>query len=188
MRPPEGFNLIFDCSDSFHLLVAEVTHNETAEPSVNFHAVPDSPEGRPASCEQSASAPPEEFETHDDPSIESEPSPERLRTDKPPSCLTPPHALHESFSQLITSQHHPHEVELTALSLSNLTMCDDALTLKLQPEEPFRELESEQTVRPASEKLSVRLCFTVHSLLKSMFQMSLSELCSCLSCSSGGWR
>lgn len=164
MRPPEGFNLIFDCSDSFHLLVAEVTHNETAEPSVNFHAVPDSPEGRPASCEQSASAPPEEFETHDDPSIESEPSPERLRTDKPPSCLTPPHALHESFSQLITSQHHPHEVELTALSLSNLTMCDDALTLKLQPEEPFRELESEQTVRPASEKLSVRLCFTVHSL------------------------
>ncbi|XP_027135702.1 centrosomal protein of 295 kDa isoform X2 [Larimichthys crocea] len=140
--------------DSFHLLVAEVTHNETAEPSVNFHAVPDSPEGRPASCEQSASAPPEEFETHNDPSIESELSPERLRTDKPPSCLTPPHALHESFSQLITSQHHPHEVELTALSLSNLTMCDDALTLKLQPEEPFRELESEQTVRPASEKLS----------------------------------
>ncbi|TKS80614.1 Centrosomal protein of 295 kDa [Collichthys lucidus] len=131
--------------DSFHLLMAEVTHNETAEPSVNFHAVPDSPEGRPASCEQSASVLPEELETHDDPSIESEPSPERLRTDKPPSCLTPPHALHESFSQLITSQHHPHEVELTALSLSNLTMCDDALTLKLQPEEPFRELESEQT-------------------------------------------
>ncbi|XP_044058281.1 centrosomal protein of 295 kDa isoform X2 [Siniperca chuatsi] len=141
---------VFPGSDSFHPLLAEVTHNETADPSMTFHLpehdVPHSPEGQPASRERSVSTP-EELETHDDPSVESEPSPERLRTEEPSSCMTASPTLHESFSQLITSQHHPQEsvlmvspttrtdVELTALCLSTLTMCDDAPTVDMpQPE------------------------------------------------------
>ncbi|XP_051254471.1 uncharacterized protein cep295 isoform X8 [Dicentrarchus labrax] len=125
---------VFPSSDSFHPLVAEVTHNDTADSCVTFHLpvhdVPNSPEGQSASWERSVSTTSEEFETHDGPSVESEPSPERLRTEEPSSCVTASHALHESASQLITSQYHPHEsdVEITAQSLSNLTLCDDAST------------------------------------------------------------
>lgn len=120
--------LVFPGSDSFHPLLAEVTHNETADASTTFHLlehkVPNSPEGQPASGERNVSAPSEESETQTDPSVEFEQSPERFRTEKP--------ALHESY------QRQPHEsvlmledtmrtdVELTALSLSNLTMRDDA--------------------------------------------------------------
>ncbi|XP_034385039.1 uncharacterized protein cep295 isoform X3 [Cyclopterus lumpus] len=121
-------------SDSFHPLLAEVTHNETADPSMIFHLPehdgPTSPEG----AQNSVS---EEFEAHDDPSVESEPSPERLREEPPPGCAAASPASHDSFSQLVTSQCHPDEsvlmlslaagpdVEPTALSLSRLTMCDD---------------------------------------------------------------
>ncbi|KAM7398864.1 hypothetical protein PAMP_018173 [Pampus punctatissimus] len=137
--------------DSFHPLLAEVTHNETADPSMTFHLpehdAPGSPEGRLPSggCR---------LQTCTDPSVESEPSPERLRTEEP--SLTTSNALHESFSQLLTSQCHAHEsvlmvspttqdVELTAQSLSHLTVCE--------PEEEeadrdphARELESEQSL------------------------------------------
>ncbi|XP_029301688.1 centrosomal protein of 295 kDa isoform X2 [Cottoperca gobio] len=169
--------------DSFHPLLAEVTHNETADPSMTFHLpehnVPTSPEGL-ASGERSVSIPSEEFETHTDPSIESEPSPERLRTEHPSSCMAASPAFHESFSQLITYQCHPHEsvlmvsptmrieVELTALSLSNLALCDDPPTVVLpQPERadanrncisvrhgdsvPFSDL-SDKILEAASEK------------------------------------
>lgn len=117
--------------DSFHPLLAEVTHNETADPSLTFHHVPHSPEGRPAGWDRSV--PPEESETHD----ESGPSPERFRTEEPIGCVALSSASHEPFCPLMTSQYHPHEsvlmlspttktdVELAALSLSNLTMCDD---------------------------------------------------------------
>ncbi|XP_035536030.1 centrosomal protein of 295 kDa [Morone saxatilis] len=125
---------VFPSSDSFHPLLAEVTHNETADACMTFHLpvhdVPNSPEGQSASWERSVSTTSEEFETPDGPSVESEPSPERLRTEEPSSCVTASHALHESASQLITSQYHPQEsdVEITAQSLSNLTLCDDAST------------------------------------------------------------
>nr|XP_033486685.1 uncharacterized protein cep295 isoform X2 [Epinephelus lanceolatus] len=137
---------VFPGSESFHLLLAEVTHNETVDPSMTFHLpehnVPTSPDGQPASGEPSVSTP-----SHTDASIESEPSPERLRTEESSRCITASPALPDSFTQLITSQNHPDEsalmmspmraeVELTALSLSNLTMCDDAPTVgTLQPEE-----------------------------------------------------
>ncbi|XP_059187429.1 uncharacterized protein LOC131970152 [Centropristis striata] len=129
---------VFAGSDSFHPLLAEVTHNETADPSMIFHHVPTSPVRQTASGECSDS------ESH---SVESEPSPERFRTEALSSC------------QLITSQCLPGEsvlmlspttrtdVELTALSLSNLTVCDDAATVKLpQPErtESNRSCFSEQ--------------------------------------------
>ncbi|XP_045929282.1 centrosomal protein of 295 kDa isoform X2 [Micropterus dolomieu] len=131
---------VFPGSDSFHPLLAEVTHNETAEPSMIFHLpdhdVPPSPEGQPANGERSVSTPSEEFETHDDSSVESEQSPERLRTEDPSSCLNASPILHESFSQLITSQHNIHEsvVELTALSLSALTLCDAPTMSVPQPD------------------------------------------------------
>ncbi|XP_042342949.1 uncharacterized protein LOC121943495 [Plectropomus leopardus] len=135
---------VFPGSDSFHPLLAEVTHNETTDPSMTFHlpehGVPSSPEGQPASGERSVSTP-----SHTDASAESEPSPERLRTEEPSNCTAVSPALPESFSQLITSQCHPYEsvlemsptmrmdVELTTLSLSNLTVCDDTVGM-LQPE------------------------------------------------------
>uniref|UniRef100_UPI0037E7F921 neurofilament medium polypeptide-like n=1 Tax=Semicossyphus pulcher TaxID=241346 RepID=UPI0037E7F921 len=143
---------VFPDCDSFHPLMAEVTHNETADPSMIFHlpehSVPDSPERQPASGEGSVSTPSEEFETNDDLPVESEPSPERLRAEEPPCSTTASPVLHQSFSQLITSQCHPHEsvlvlsptvrtdVELTALSLSSLTVSDHLPTVGMpQPEE-----------------------------------------------------
>ncbi|KAM6931874.1 uncharacterized protein cep295 isoform 2-T2 [Lycodopsis pacificus] len=127
---------VFPDPDSFHPLLAEVTHNGTADLSMTFHLpeheVPTSPEGQPASWEHGVSTSSEEFETD-----ESEPSPEHLRAEEPSSCAAASPASHESFSQLITSQYHPHESVLvlspdtrtdeepTALSLSRLTMCDD---------------------------------------------------------------
>ncbi|XP_040902301.1 centrosomal protein of 295 kDa isoform X1 [Toxotes jaculatrix] len=108
---------VFLGSDSFHPLLAEVTHNETADPSMTFHLlkhrVPNSPEGEPASGEHSVSTPP----------VDSEASPECLRTEKP--------ALHESSqclsheSVLMLEDTMRTDVELTAVNLSNLTMCDD---------------------------------------------------------------
>ncbi|XP_070826236.1 uncharacterized protein cep295 [Chaetodon trifascialis] len=122
--------------DSFHQLLAEVTHNDTADPSMIFH-LPAHDEGRPASEEHSVSTSSEE----------SEPSPERLRSEEPSRCVT----ASPASSQLITSQCLPHEsvlmmspttktdVELTAERLSDLTMCDDAPALSL-PEEPLSDL------------------------------------------------
>ncbi|XP_010774986.1 uncharacterized protein, partial [Notothenia coriiceps] len=101
--------------DSFHPLLAEVPHNETADPSMTFHLpdhhVPSCTEGRPHSRG-------EESEVSPDPSVESEPSPERLRAEQPASCTAAP-PLHGFFSQLITSQCHPHA----------LAICDDSLTV-----------------------------------------------------------
>ncbi|XP_033953526.1 uncharacterized protein [Pseudochaenichthys georgianus] len=102
--------------DSFHPLLAEVPHNETADPSMTFHLpdhhVPSCTEGRPHSRGEESEA-------------SSEPSPERLRAEQPASCRAAP-PLHGSFSQLITSQCHPpeSEEELTALAI-----CDDSLTV-----------------------------------------------------------
>ncbi|XP_074534904.1 uncharacterized protein cep295 isoform X2 [Halichoeres trimaculatus] len=109
----------FPDSDSFHPLLAEVTHNETADPSMTFHhpdqSVLNSPEGRSASGERSPSTPSERSETHNDPSAESEASPERLRAEDPSSCMT----AHESFAQLHLQDSvctARTDVELTALS------------------------------------------------------------------------
>ncbi|KAI9536922.1 hypothetical protein NQZ68_030146 [Dissostichus eleginoides] len=113
---------VFPGSDSFHPLLAEVPHNETADSSMTFHLpdhhVPSCTEGRPHSRG-------EESDASSDPSVESEPSPERLRAEQPASCRAAP-PLHGSFSQLITSQCHPNESEeeLTALAI-----CDDSLTV-----------------------------------------------------------
>nr|XP_040030601.1 uncharacterized protein cep295 isoform X2 [Gasterosteus aculeatus aculeatus] len=122
-------------SDSFHPMLAEITHNETADPSMIFHLpehnVPTSPEGQPASGEHAVSTSSEEFETNAD---ESEASPERLRAEEPSSCVE---ALQDSFSPLIASQCRPHEsvlvlfpdtrtdAEPAALLSSRLTVCDD---------------------------------------------------------------
>nr|XP_046245960.1 centrosomal protein of 295 kDa [Scatophagus argus] len=130
---------VFPGSDSFHALLAEVTHNETADPSMTFQlpelSVPQSPGGRPTSWGRNVPTPPEEPEHHRD-SSESEPSPERLRTEQP----SPPPTSHESFSQLVTSQDHLHDVELTALSLSTLTLCEDTpAPSEPQPEEPISD-------------------------------------------------
>ncbi|KAM8905077.1 uncharacterized protein cep295 isoform 2-T2 [Spinachia spinachia] len=121
--------------DSFHPMLAEITHNETADLSITFHLpehnVHMSPEGQPASGEHAVSS--EEFETNTN---ESESSPERLRVEEPSSCVEAP-VLQDSFSHLIASQCQPHEpilmlspdtrtdAEPVAALLSRLTVCDD---------------------------------------------------------------
>ncbi|XP_037320597.2 uncharacterized protein cep295 isoform X2 [Pungitius pungitius] len=130
--------------DSFHPMLAEITHNETADPSMTFHLpehnVPTSPEGQPASGEHAVSTSSVEFETNTD---EFEPSPERLRAEEPSSCVEASPALQDSFSQLIASQCRPHESVLTlspdtrtdgepaAALLSRLTVCDDPPTVEI---------------------------------------------------------
>ncbi|XP_036977228.1 centrosomal protein of 295 kDa isoform X3 [Acanthopagrus latus] len=145
---------VFPGSDSFHPLLAEVTHNETADASMMFHPpehnVPGSPEGQRAG---SVSTSPE---AHDDVS-ESESSPERLRAEQPSSCVTTSPASDQSLTQLVTSQNHPPDVELTALSLSNLILSDDAPAESVsQPEEPLSESEQSLDLRtdvPVLEKM-----------------------------------
>lgn len=70
--------------DSFHPLLSEITHNETADPSMTFQL----PEQLSASGGVSTT------------STEDDPSPERLRREDPSCCGV----LQESFSQLVISQ------------------------------------------------------------------------------------
>ncbi|XP_026185651.1 centrosomal protein of 295 kDa isoform X1 [Mastacembelus armatus] len=127
--------------DSFHPLLAEVTHNETADPSMTFHQVPNSPE--PVRGEHSISTASQDSEIHTDLSVGSDPSLERLRTEQC-SFTT---AFHESFCHVITTRM---DVDLTALSLSNLTMCDITPALDM-PEggEADRTCMSERPELPA---------------------------------------
>ncbi|XP_034460933.1 centrosomal protein of 295 kDa isoform X4 [Hippoglossus hippoglossus] len=117
---------VFLGSDSFHPLLAEVTHNDTADPSMTFHLLahkgPSSPEL--TSEERSVSSRPEGSDTRSDSSVESDPSPERLRSENPAS-----HELLQDQTQesaLVLEDTTSADVELTALSLSNLTMRDEA--------------------------------------------------------------
>ena len=118
--------LVFPGSDSFHPLLAEVTHNDTADPSMTFHLlahrVPSSAEL--TSEERSVSSAPEGSDTHSESSIGSDPSPERLRSENPAS-----HELLQDQTQesvLVLDDTMSADVELTALSLSHVTMRDEA--------------------------------------------------------------
>lgn len=116
----------FPGSVSFHPLLAEITHNETVDPTMTFHLLehnmPTSPEGQLVTGRRSVPTPHEESETHSDP------SPERLRTE---------HAVHESCQ----GQHHESvltlddtvrtDVELTALNLSHFSLRDESSALDL---------------------------------------------------------
>lgn len=148
---------MFPASDSFHPLLAEVTHNETAYPSMTFHLpgqeAPCSPAGasRSTSSEvnhsgHSEQSSEEEFEPPASSSVESELSPEHFRAEEPPRRLAAPAALQESFCHLAISHCDPHpsvltmspaaqEAELATLSLSGLTLCDAPPTLDLLPPE-----------------------------------------------------
>ncbi|CAJ1064788.1 centrosomal protein of 295 kDa isoform X2 [Xyrichtys novacula] len=89
-------------SDSFHLLPAEVTHNQTADPSMTSHHP-----GQAAMNEDGGvPAPP------DDPSV---PSPERLRPEEPSSWTRPQLAL-----SALT------DLEFAALNLSSVNVSDSS--------------------------------------------------------------
>lgn len=138
-------------SELFQPLLAEVTHNETVDPSMTFHLpehnVPDSPE-EPPDWDRALS------ETRHDPS-ESEGSPERLRTEEPIGCVTASPASHGSFSQhqpcksvlVLSPPTETTDVELSALSLSKLTLCDQTPAV-VQPEVLLSNISQEA----ASEK------------------------------------
>ncbi|XP_037828945.1 centrosomal protein of 295 kDa isoform X3 [Kryptolebias marmoratus] len=125
-------------SDLFHPLEAEITHNETADPSMTFHLpehnVSDTPEGYSASGEHF------------------EPSPEQLRTEEQKRCRSSP-SLQESFSQLLISECPPQEsilimspslktdVEQNSYLLSNLSMCCDTAAQRTGVSEMHKDLD-----------------------------------------------
>lgn len=154
--------LLIPVWDSFHSLMAEVTHNETADPSMNF----DQPEHSSPGEQASSWDPRASFSNND--LSESEQSLDLFRAkDAATSVLTPP-ASHESFSLLLTSQDRVHESVLVSppkdvTALPKLTACSDApVGNTTQPQEPFSsgsvgELTSEegagmQDTAAASEK------------------------------------
>ncbi|XP_064841246.1 uncharacterized protein cep295 isoform X1 [Oncorhynchus masou masou] len=143
-------------SDSFHPLLAEVTHNETAEPFMTFHLPEEEVEGLCSHDEDGdheapagdleLSACSEEFEDDTDPSVTSEPSPERLRGAEEPPQPSP--ALHDSLYQLTISQCLPHD---SALQVSpgaeevGLAACEDVSTLDIPLEGGDTDMESTPT-------------------------------------------
>lgn len=111
-------------SDWFHPLVAEVTHNGTADLSVTFDQLQSSADGPPA---RSAATP--------DPPAGAAASPECLRAEEPNHCAAASSSLQGSFLQLVATPRRPQGaespatgayVEQTAARLSDVSMCDDA--------------------------------------------------------------
>lgn len=103
--------------------MAEVTHNETADPSMNFQQPEhNSPDEQPSSWDPRA---PASFST--DGLSESEQSLDLFRAKDPGTSVTTPPAWHDSSSLLITSQDHAHQSVLGS-SLKNLevTTCSGA--------------------------------------------------------------
>lgn len=149
-------------SDSFQPLLAEVTHNETAEPSMTFHLPEEEDEelGSPNRGDHapvgelnlspcSEEPPCGDLEEHTDPFVNSDPSPERLRAEEPSQSQS---ALQDSLYQLTTSQCLPHdwnlvvspvpeEVRLAAHNLSGLSL-QDVPSLDLPPEGGDADIQS----------------------------------------------
>ncbi|XP_053279039.1 centrosomal protein of 295 kDa [Pleuronectes platessa] len=146
-------------SDSFHPLLAELTHNDTADPSMTFHLLTHKVLSSPGltSEESSVSCPPGGSDPHSDSSVESQPSPERLRSEDPAS-----HQLLQDQTQesaLVLEDTMSADVEL---SLSKLTMCDEAPAAgtsqpaggaadRFQDSGPVREVCEEMTSEPGSD-------------------------------------
>ncbi|XP_041727185.2 centrosomal protein of 295 kDa isoform X1 [Coregonus clupeaformis] len=166
-------------SDSFHPLLAEVTHNETAEPSMTFHLPEEEVKGPCSHDEESDHEAPagdlefsacsEEFEDDTDPSVTSEPSPERLRGGEEPPQSSP--AVQDSLNQLTTSQCLPHdsalevspgaeEVGLAACALSDLSLCEDVPTLDMPLEGGDTDMES----TPAPHRVDQGGAITIEDL------------------------
>ncbi|TDH15402.1 hypothetical protein EPR50_G00030590 [Perca flavescens] len=151
---------VFPGSDSFHPLLAEVTHNETADPSMTFHQPEHdgratSPEGQPASGGSRVSTPSEEVEIH---TVESEPSPERVRTEDLSGCVADSPTSQESFSQLATSQYQPRDSVLmlspTMMSPEGADADRNGISERLGDAVPFSDLcpVSDKIWEAASEK------------------------------------
>ncbi|XP_029571492.1 mucin-12 isoform X3 [Salmo trutta] len=158
-------------SDSFHPLLAEVTHNETAEPSMTFHLPEEEVEGLCSHDEDDdheapagdleLSACSEEFEDDTDPSVTSEPSPEGLRGGEEPPQPSP--ALHDSLYQLTTSQCLSHDSALQVFSGAEevgLAACEDVSTLDMPLEGGDTDMES----TPAPQRLDQRGAIKIEDL------------------------
>lgn len=173
-------------SQSFRQLFAELTHNETADPSMTFHLpeqnVPNSPEEQPASFHSSAS------ESHED-SSQFELSPERLRIEEPICCMTASPGSHESFSQLIISQQQSHDSVLimsptmktdedsAALNLSKLTMYGDSHAVSMAKlEEPFKDLSAGELKCELGLSLDNALTISEKVMVRSSLQRSVQSV------------
>ncbi|XP_029373987.1 centrosomal protein of 295 kDa isoform X3 [Echeneis naucrates] len=130
-------------SDSFHPLLAEVTQNETTDQSMTFRLlqnnVPISPEGQSAIgvC----------------PETQVDLSPEHLREDKPATNESSQNPSWESVLGLEETMRT--NVELTALSLSYLSLCDDTSAQGVF--QPPREA-ADTSLRPPASVPSMDLC------------------------------
>uniref|UniRef100_A0A4W5M869 Uncharacterized protein n=1 Tax=Hucho hucho TaxID=62062 RepID=A0A4W5M869_9TELE len=155
-------------SDSFHPLLAEVTHNETAEPSMTFHLPEEEVEGLCSHDEDGdheapvgdleLSACSEEFEDDTDPSVTSEPSPERLRGGEEPPQPSP--TLHDSLYQLTTSQCLPHDSALQVSSGAEevgLVPCEDVPTLDMPLEGGDTDMESSPAPQRVDQRDSIKI-------------------------------
>nr|XP_029504969.1 uncharacterized protein LOC115120199 isoform X4 [Oncorhynchus nerka] len=155
-------------SDSFHPLLAEVTHNETAEPFMTFHLPEEEVEGLCSHDEDGdheapagdleLSACSEEFEDDTDPSVTFEPSPEGLRGAEEPPQSSP--ALHDSLYQLTISQCLPHD---SALQVSpraeevGLAACEDVSTLDMPLEGGDTDMESTPTPQRLDKRGAIKI-------------------------------
>ncbi|XP_052323839.1 centrosomal protein of 295 kDa isoform X2 [Oncorhynchus keta] len=155
-------------SDSFHPLLAEVTHNETAETFMTFHLPEEEVEGLCSHDEDGdheapagdleLSACSEEFEDDTDPSVTSAPSPERLRGAEGPPQSSP--ALHDSLYQLTISQCLPHD---SALQVSpraeevGLAACEDVSTLDMPLEGGDTDMESTPTPQRLDKRGAIKI-------------------------------
>ena len=168
---------VFPASDSFHPLLAEVTQNETVDPSMTFHLPEqETPTTSPERSEQSAievrnrltySSEEDEAGSIAEPSVTSDPSPDRLRAEEPSLSQTCHTAIQESFDQLSISQCHPNqsvdfispidqEVELPALRLSSQTPSGDG-----PPTPKASLLEREPNVPNESENIWEQIVVSV---------------------------
>lgn len=123
-------------SESFHQLLAEVTHNQTADPSMTFHA----PDEQPAHFGSSVSEP-HRVSAHSDP------SPERFRAEE--SAVSAAASLDSSLSQLLASSQRRSQDSVLLLSPTS--------SEKLSAGRAKRELDlSFRSASPVSEGSMVR--------------------------------
>ncbi|RVE65180.1 hypothetical protein OJAV_G00134060 [Oryzias javanicus] len=163
--PPEQNQTSLRCEDSFHPLLAEVTHNETVDPSLTFHLPQQSP--------HAVSSP-----------SESEWTPERLRSEELKSSRTSP----TSFIHLCSSHSLPLDSDLTlpppawaevgqtAASLSRLTVTEKTLDQESGTERksssPVEDLllEEEKGILEQSQITLVSLTETTVTEEEEMFE------------------
>uniref|UniRef100_A0A673B5W7 ALMS motif domain-containing protein n=2 Tax=Sphaeramia orbicularis TaxID=375764 RepID=A0A673B5W7_9TELE len=147
---------VFPASDSFHPLPAEVTHNETVDPTMTFDLLGQGDASSPTDRSADSSLHSEVCDVSPDPPVE------QLRAEERSRCLPDPH---QSFTELQTSQCRPQDsvlmassvdcdVEVTVLNLSHLSVCDSTSGIQLPPPPEEEQDGSDKNLDETSEQKS----------------------------------